>query len=643
MNARVSPAPSAHVVRVFGRTLAAAVLGLTSLAAQPGPNQTGPGPWDQDISVYRVPREGEPQILATFERAGVATAARLADGRLAIAHQHFPAKAPADFDKVALHFSSDEGRTWTGPEVMRLRGLPEDMRFPFDPTLVPLPDGRVRMYFTSRRQGRDEVPAIYSAISGNAVDYTFEPGRRFGIARRGVIDCAVVLHRGEFHLFAPDNGTGHPADPGRDPRPAADQAREGTGYHAISQDGLVFERVADVQVPGRRRWLGDAKSDGERITFYGTGEGGLWVATSVDGKTWQPDRMIRGVRAADPGTVVLKDGAQLIAGTAPPRAGTPSAQRRPGPGGPPPPPRWSGHLTPLTELGSGTYKGERGGLYGDGRNTPPEAHGAAALKQAAEIRPLAPAGVAASDGKIGLLSVGMSNTTQEFSRFMQEARRDPQRSGHVVFVDGAQGGQTGVRWADETSPLWSQVEARVLQAGLTAAQIQVVWMKQAEAGPAQLGEYPRHAEVLRANLAATVRHLRARFPNLRIVYLSSRIYAGYAKSPLNPEPFAYESAFAVRKLMLEQITGDAALNFDAARGPVKAPLLLWGPYLWADGETPRSAGSLTYAPGDFGDDGTHPSESGRAKVARALLEFFKTDATTTAWFLAEKPAGSAPR
>ena len=92
-----------------------------------------------------------------------------------------------------MHFSSDEGRTWTPAEVIRLQGLPKGMRFPFDPTLVPLPDGRVRLYFTSRLPAAGEaLPAIYSAISDNAVDYVFEPGLRFGIAGRAVIDCAVV-------------------------------------------------------------------------------------------------------------------------------------------------------------------------------------------------------------------------------------------------------------------------------------------------------------------------------------------------------------------------------------------------------------------------------------------------------------------
>ena len=96
-------------------------------------------------------------------------------------------------------------------------------------------------------------------------------------------------------------------------------------------EGAVGE-LSDVRIDGRRRWLGDAKSIGETITFYGTGEGGVWTATSVDGSDWTLGRPISGVRAADPGTTVLKDGSLLVAGTGPPRPGTASANR-----GPPPP------------------------------------------------------------------------------------------------------------------------------------------------------------------------------------------------------------------------------------------------------------------------------------------------------------------
>jgi hypothetical protein len=227
----------------------------------------------------------------------------------------------------------------------------------------------------------------------------------------------------------------------------------------------------------------------------------------------------------------------------------------------------------------------------------------------------------------------MSNTTNEYSMFVTQANRDPEKSPAVVLVDGAQGSQTGRRWADATTPLWQEVDRRLQAAAVTPKQVQVVWVKLAEAGPAALGAFPKHAQVLQQNLTKVVGHLKEKFPNLRMAYLSSRIYAGYASTSLNPEPYAYESAFAVRWLIQDQIAGKPELNFDTTRGPVKAPLLLWGPYLWADGKTARKSDGLTYQPEDFVRDGTHPSPSGRQKVAAQLLKFFKTDTTAKGWFV----------
>ncbi len=311
-----------------------------------------------------------------------------------------------------------------------------------------------------------------------------------------------------------------------------------------------------------------------------------------------------------------------------------AARAKGGPPSPGAPTKWTGHLTPLTELGAEKYKGEDGGLYGGGKNEPPPAHLAAALRESAKIQPLDTDGKPAKDGKVVLLSVGMSNTTQEFSRFKQQADRDPAKSPQLVIVDGAQGGQTGTRWADLKTPLWIEVENRLQRAGVSPQQVQVVWMKQAEAGPANLGEFPRHALVLKTNLVASLQNLKAKFPNLRVAYLSSRTYGGYATTQLNPEPFAYETAFAPRWLILDQVAGKPELNFDTARGPVKSPLLLWGPYLWADGATPRKADGFFYQQEDFGGDGTHPSNAGQQKVAERLLKFLKSDPTAK-WFRKE--------
>lgn len=320
---------------------------LSADGPNPGPGRPPagtPGPWDADVVVYRASTDGKIEKTATFERAGVPTVARMKDGRLIAAHQYFPENDRENFDKVAVHFSSDEGKTWTPPEVLRLKGLPAEMRYPFDPTLMPLPDGRIRLYFTSLigRRFEEHVPAIYSAISTNGLDYAFEPGVRFGVKGRFVIDCAVVLHKGVFHLYSPDNGAQEQGNTRGGPPKM--EGQEGVGYHATSTDGLNFTRQADVKLEGNRRWLGGAQSDGKVITFYGTGVplgftptlgqrgGNLWMATSSDGQAWQ---LVKSplVMGADPGAVTLKDGGLLIVMTGEPRPGTASANRRPNNGG----------------------------------------------------------------------------------------------------------------------------------------------------------------------------------------------------------------------------------------------------------------------------------------------------------------------
>ena len=307
--------------------LSAALLMTLAVAAQQPfdpqgrPNRNQPGPWYNDVLVYRVGTGCAGERVATFPRAGVPTAARLADGRIIAAHQHFPDDSDADFDKVAVHFSADEGRTWTPAQVIRLSGLPDGMRFPFDPTLVPLPDGRVRLYFTSVAGRRIDLspPAIYSAISSNGIDFVVEPGVRFAVAGRMVIDSAVVLHRGVFHLYSPDNGpAGPPPAPGPGGPGRGPAGPVGVGYHATSADGLTFTRQDDVRIDGNRRWLGNAQSDGEQIRFFGTGGPGVWTATSADGQAWRLDRSLP-VPGADPGAVAIKNGGWLVVATGPPR------------------------------------------------------------------------------------------------------------------------------------------------------------------------------------------------------------------------------------------------------------------------------------------------------------------------------------
>ncbi len=293
-------------------------------------------------------------------------------------------------------------------------------------------------------------------------------------------------------------------------------------------------------------------------------------------------------------------------------------------------------LVPLCDMGAGQrYKGEDGGLYGGGRNAPPPAHAALAQAALARVQPLDKNGQPAPNGKVALISIGMSNTTMEFSLFRQMVIDNPAvRSPRLTVVDGAQGGQTARIWATQEQP-WQVLAQRLQEGNVTPPQVQVVWLKQADAQPK--GDFQATAGALRDELAVIVQRVQQSYPNVRLVYLSSRIYAGYAKTALNPEPYAYEGAFAVRWLIQRQMAGDMSLNCDPARGAVAAPVLLWGPYLWANGTTPRRDG-LTWETEDFSpSDGTHPSPSADRKVADMLLGFFTTNELARSWFVGVSP------
>src|SRR5262245_45129724 len=229
-------------------------------------------------------------------------------------------------------------------------------------------------------------------------------------------------------------------------------------------------------------------------------------------------------------------------------------------------------LVPLIDLGAGTYKGYEGGLYPDGVNVPPAAHRALALGAATRIVPRNAAGQPDPNGLIVMIAVGMSNTTHEFAVFERNEDADPARNARVVLMDTALGGQTAAIISNPAAMYWTVMQQRLTAMGLTAAQVQVAWLKEADAQPPD--NFPLHAQALRNELAAIANNLHAKFPNLRLCYLSSRIYGGYAQpGSLNPEPQAYESGFAVRWLIEDQIGGDPALNYGAGPGPVRAPLL----------------------------------------------------------------------
>ncbi len=308
-------------------------------------------------------------------------------------------------------------------------------------------------------------------------------------------------------------------------------------------------------------------------------------------------------------------------------------------------------LTPINDLGAGVYLGQfQGGLYPGGVNAAPPVHAAEGVMRAASgVQPLNADGSPDAGGAYVLLSIGMSNTTQEFCShegfepcdpwtFMGQAAVHPDvNETQLRIANGARGGQAAAAWDSPDEQNYNRIRDEVLAPkGLTEAQVQIAWVKVANPGPTQsLPEANADAYLLLAFMGDIARALKVRYPNLQLAFFSSRIYAGYASTPLNPEPYSYESAFAVKWLIEAQIDQTSGGGIDPVAGDLSydtvAPWIGWGPYPWADGLTPRSDG-LIWTCSNLANDGTHPSTSGEEKVGSMLLSFFLDSPYTEPWF-----------
>jgi len=333
------------------------------------------------------------------------------------------------------------------------------------------------------------------------------------------------------------------------------------------------------------------------------------------------------------------------------------------------------------------YLGFQGGLYENSSDTVPTVHNTAGLAAASAIKPLDQAGNPSANGAVVFLGIGMSNATIEFSAF--KTAMSASGSGlkpTVSLQDGAYGSVTACEWTVAQGPTttacpsatgvpaenqYDRVQNTVLAVAtdapsapagcgtttnpcLTEAQVQVIWLKDANPSPADnsLGnlsagtncsvEITKQPPAVKAEacnyeeqLGDIIRAARSRYPNLKQIFLATRIYAGYATTPLNPEPYAYEYGFSAKWLIEAQVIQERNGTIDPVAGDLNisngtAAWTAWGPYLWADGTNSRSDG-LTWVPSDFQSDGTHPDPQGTAKIVTLLTNFFLNSPYTT-WF-----------
>jgi len=338
------------------------------------------------------------------------------------------------------------------------------------------------------------------------------------------------------------------------------------------------------------------------------------------------------------------------------------------------------------------YKSFQGGLYENCSDAVPPDHDSDGKTIVPQVQPLDADGNPSAHGKIVLASIGMSAAFDEFAGFVLAAQASSAVSNtSLIMVNGAESNQDACFWFPAFGPPtcyptnpnnYDRVDGILAKYNLTPLQVQAVWLKNANGridpgaagcsvGPcvplcdetlAGCTNSPETTDALNyeQELGNIIRAAKTRWPNLKFIFITSRLYGGYAPAGAgSPEPFAYESGYAVKWVIQAQIdqmagkgvdpiAGDLSYNVDAMNTSV-APWIGWGPYFWAAGPIPRSDGLVwcdgSLSPGppcngevDFEPDGEHPSSV--TKQVKMLMSFFLNSPYTLPWF-AVQPAGGA--
>ena len=305
----------------------------------------------------------------------------------------------------------------------------------------------------------------------------------------------------------------------------------------------------------------------------------------------------------------------------------------------------AGTSTPLTDLvtlGTGTYLGVQGGLYQNGSSVMPASHDADGVSFAQAIQPLNASGQPDPNGKYVLLLVGMSCARASALQFIQDAMADPSINSHLVIVSAAMPRASAYLWSGSNFGGWTDILNFFLpQNGVTASQVVAAWVLTTDGNIP--GTFPGDMVQLQGEFELIAQNLHSLFPNLSMAFYTSRFYAGYGNGQsgtVSPEPYAYESGFALRGMIQDQLNGVPSMNYNPANGTVMAPWVAWGDYDWANGLNARPDGFAWNCQDFMLNNGEHNSPPGSEKDANLMLNFFRTNDATVPWFLS--PTSSKP-
>lgn len=289
-------------------------------------------------------------------------------------------------------------------------------------------------------------------------------------------------------------------------------------------------------------------------------------------------------------------------------------------------------LTPFLDLQTGSYLGYQAGLYPGGTNILTGPHLKSGKTIAKGIKPLDGDGnVNYGDGVVLFAGFGPSVPGHIYGKVVEHIRTPSINYDLNPCLDAINlcvgGKDIGYATDDSTTEdYWELLVQKVYDVGYTPEQVQIGWMYFNTKGLTVPPVFPdKSLETMELDILF-INRAKEFFPNLKIVYWSSRHFGGYADTDIVEyyslaEPTSYQNSWTVKWLIEAQINNtEPRLQYKGANP--KSPYILWGPNFWCDGDIKRFYDNKKYTCelSFDADDGYHLSDQQDSKDGLDILD-----------------------
>lgn len=233
----------------------------------------------------------------------------LKNGDVLAVFDYAKASDPDEATFLALSRSSDGGQTWSPAKRIHFAGAKGRATAARHGDLLQMPDGRLRLYFTSaieRRRGRKSsrmgrLAVVRAAERRDGFNFRFDPRVKVRIAATGDVHPMSVWTQRQLHLYVADIG-------GQTSRSASAATRI---RHLVSGDGRVFSRLHSAYVRDAD-FTGTIVPVDDGFRAYASSSAGVISLLSKDGRRWRREEGIRIPTGWDPAVAGLTDGSYVM-------------------------------------------------------------------------------------------------------------------------------------------------------------------------------------------------------------------------------------------------------------------------------------------------------------------------------------------